>query len=142
MARTTAQEYVDKLIRNAKNAVRDYTAGIDRVRQSPTAAAAEQLDLLLERLREKIESGEMAASLNAVSLQDWQRSAREKGSTRYAPGIEAARNKVASFAQEFLPYLDSVSERVRAMPKTTLEDRIARMTEQVRRTAEFRRTRR
>ena len=38
---------------------------------------------------------------------------------------------------QFLPFLDSVQAKVKAMPSTTLEDNIARMTTQVREVAKF-----
>jgi len=78
--------------------------------------------------------------LGRTSLQEWKRKTVEVGLGRIASGIEGARDKVRSFAAEFLPHAYRVRDEVKKMPGLTLEDGINRAVHTIRRMAEFRRS--
>jgi hypothetical protein len=90
MARVTPQDYADKLIRRGQAAAQDYTKGINAVTVSPTGEAAKKLDKAAMNFAEAVSSGRMARRLNEVTLESWKKSAAEKGSSRYGPGLAAA----------------------------------------------------
>lgn len=140
MARVTPQEYAEKLARRLSAATEDIRRGIERVRENPMEAAAAQQDLLLQRLQEVIQSGRWAELVRAVSLQEWKSAATQKGVPRIGPGIQAARPKLERFATQLLPAVDAAVAEVKAMPKTTLEDRINRAVSYMRRMSQFKKS--
>ena len=139
MSRLTPEQAADKLIRRAQGAVTDYVAGVKAVTESPTAAAAKQLDKAQMNYTEAVQSGRMAKRLNSVSKEDWIKATAEKGQARYAPGLTASREKSVEFFAEFLPYTDRVSAEVAAMPDLSIEDSVARASHAIRRLHEFER---
>lgn len=139
MARLTPEQAADKLIRRAQGAVADYVTGVKAVEESPTVAAAKNLDKAQLNYNEAITSGRMAKRLTSVSREDWIKATTEKGQARYAPGLTAAKEKVTEFFNEFLPFADRVSGEVAAMPDLTIEDSVARASHAIRRLHEFER---
>lgn len=139
MAKLTPEQAADKLIRRAQGAVTDYVAGVKAVVDSPTAAAARNLDKAQMNYTEAVQSGRMAKRLNAVSKEEWIKATSEKGQARYAPGLTASKEKVTEFFAEFLPYADRVAAEVAAMPDLTIEDSVARASHAIRRLHDFER---
>ena len=139
MSRLTPEQASDKLIRRAQGAVTDYVAGVKGVTESPTAAAARNLDKAQMNYNEAIQSGRMAKRLNGVSKEDWIKQTSEKGQARYAPGLTASKDKVTAFFSEILPFTDRVSAEVSGMPDLTIEDSVARAAHAIRRLHEFQR---
>ena len=140
MAIMTAQEYQEKQARNLKNASQDIIAGINRVDKAPTLQAAEKKNKMLTKLTEAVNKGKWEAGLRRVTLEDWRKKTAEVGVPRISAGIDAAADKVVGFATEFLPFVDGISKKVRAMPDQTIDDSINRMTTQVRETSKFKRS--
>jgi len=138
-ARVTPAQFAEKWARRTQGATQDYTAGIDRVTVAPGLAAAEQADLLVSRFLESVTSGKWAERVSAVSLGDWKNAAKTKGAPRIAQGVAGASSKMQDFGRQFLPFLDNIVAQIKAMPKTTLEDRIARSAALQRMASEFRR---
>ncbi len=132
MARVTADEFVEKHARRLKGAVDDMRKGIERVSESPTAAAASKKDKMRSNVNAALDSGKWERGLRRVSLEDWKGKMINKGLGRVASGIDEAAPKVRAFAADFLPFLDNVTSAVRKMPDTTLEDSINRMNAQIR----------
>lgn len=141
MATMSPQEYARKLVARASAASGDYSQGVQRVTTSPTQAAKAAIPKMMAKLQEANTSGKIARGLDRVSLEDWKKSASTKGAERFAGGVQAAAPKIEAFAAEFLPFQESVTSKVRSMPSTTLEQNIARAAEQIRGTAQFRRSR-
>ncbi len=137
MARIDPQAAAAKWAARAAAAQGDYQAGVQNVSQSPGAAAAAKADKWLANVQQSKEK--FKAGAGRTSLSDWQQATIQKGGPRFATGVQAAQPKMAAFASEFFPFLDAVTQKVRAMADTTPEQRIARMVEQVRGTAQFRR---
>lgn len=115
--------------------------GVAAVNESPTAAAARAVDFWQSQVSSDQARQKYIRGLGRVSLEEWRTQMMNKGVSRMGAGAQAARSKFESFMSEFLPFVQSVSERVRQMPKNSLEDRIQRMVEQVRQVSQFRRSR-
>lgn len=137
MARIDAQAAAAKWAARAAAAQGDYQDGVMSVAQSPGAAAAAKADKWLASVQQSKEKFKAGAA--RTSLSDWQQATIQKGGPRFATGVQAAQGKMATFTSEFFPFLDGVTNKVKSMPDNTPEQRIARMVEQVRGTAQFRR---
>ncbi len=140
MAKLTAAEFQDKHARRLKAAVEDVRKGIDKVTESPTEKAAQKQDKMLSNLTAAVQSGKWAKGLKRVSLEDWKKKARDVGVNRIAAGIDAAKDKVISFAEQLLPYIDRQKAAISGMPDVTLDDNINRMNTFIRGMAQFTRT--
>lgn len=137
MPKMNAADGAAKWARNTKNAVADAKAGIQRVTTSPTEKAADNIDKMVNRLLEAVQSGKLERALRSVSLAEWKRLA-EAGTARIAQGVDnKGTGKMEAFAREFYPFLERVQGEIDNMPNTTLEDSINRMTHNVRRIHEF-----
>lgn len=102
------------------------TDGINSVTESPTAAAARNLDKYVQNTAAAVNSGKMASKLNAVTLQDWKNAAIAKVG-RIGSGATAAKPKMMKHLQQWLPFVANVRAQVKQMPSTTPQDRIQRM---------------
>ena len=135
----SAAEYTEKHARNLVASAPDIVAGINRVDKAPTEQAAAKVTKYLVGIQAAVQSGKWVAGLKRVSLEQWKKATADKGVPRISQGIADAAEKVNAFATVFLPFIDGVSTKTRAMPSMTLEDSIARMTAQVRGAAAFKR---
>ena len=140
MAKLSATEFQEKHARRLKGAVEDIRKGIDRVTENPCEKAAAKQDKMLTNLTAAVQSGKWANGLKRVPLEKWKKQARDVGVNRIAAGIDAAKEKTISFAEQLLPHIDRQQEKIKAMPDVTLDDNINRMTAFVRGMAEFKRT--
>lgn len=140
MATPNAQEAARRWASNLRNARKSIEAGVRAVTVSPTAQAAQKLDKYQEGIRKAIETGKTAQRMQAVTVQQWQDAAIQKGLARLDSGVEAGTPKMQSFLTEFLPYAEQVSQSVKQMPDVTEDDRDRRMLEAVRRLRQFKRS--
>lgn len=124
MARVNDQQYAEKWAQRTSAASQAYVDGVRRVATAPGAQAAAAKQLYASRVQESTDK--WARKVGAVSLADWQNMAATKGATNLSTGVNAARPKMQAAAQRLLQTVDSVSAQVRSMPKSTLEQRIAR----------------
>ncbi len=141
MAKLTPEEFQEKQARRLKGSIDDMRMGIERVTEAPTIKAAAKKDKMKQNLVASIDSGKWEAGLKRVTLEDWKTKMIDKGLNRVAAGIDGAKEKTIAFAQEFLPHLDKIGDELKKMPDLTLEDSISRMTHQVRRASQFKRSR-
>lgn len=140
MPRVSATEGAAKWARRTKAAVSDMTAGVDRVTESPMAAAVEKLDKMLSRFEEAIRSGKVERGLARTSLADWKNAMKNVGAGRVASGVDGkGTSKMESFAREFYAHLERVEEEVAAMPDLTIEDAVNRAAHVIRRNHGFKR---
>jgi len=135
--RVTPDQYQEKHARRLKAAVPDIQAGIQRVTESPTAAAAAAQAKMLERLTNAVTSGKWAGRLRAVSTEQWKNAALTKGVPRIASGIDGAADKVKSMAAKLLPFENSLLGEIERMPDATIEDSISRATAWMRGMAKY-----
>lgn len=111
--------------------------GVARVTQAPGQKAAAQRNVWLANIQAKADK--WAANTARVSLADWQ-AATTAGAQRIAAGVQAKQGKYQAFMRDFLPHVERVQQRVNAMPRGNMEQNIARMIENVRGMADFRRS--
>ena len=131
----TSTEYTDKLIRNMTNAVPDWERGVKAVTEAPTALAAAKSDKWLQKIQQS--KAKFERGLKRVSKEQWQELTLTKGRDRIASGVEAARGKIESFANDFLPFQETIRKEVNAMPDTTMEQNIARAVAMMKGTAKY-----
>lgn len=135
-AADVTQKWADRLS-GATDAIRK---GIAAVTVSPTQQAAAAADLWQSRVNDPAVKAKFARNASRVTLEQWKSAALDKGVARVAQGAQAAKPKMQSFMQDFLPFVQNVAAQVQSMPKTTAEDRINRMVAQARATAQFKRS--
>lgn len=132
MAKSVA-DATAKWARNASAATESYKSGIQSVQQAPGAKAAAQVDVWAANTAAS--RNKFARNVGAVSLQSWQASATGKGATNYPVGIQAGQAKQAAFMADFLPKVQQIAASL--PPRGTLQQNIARMTQQVTETAKY-----
>ncbi len=137
MARLTPEEAATKQASRLKGSTEDIRRGIDRVTSSPTAKAAVKQEKMKSKLIASIDNGTWAKRLNAVSLEEWKKQARDVGVNRISAGIDAAHQKQVDFYGKLLPAVDAAKSKIASMPDTTLEDNIGRMTAYIREMSKF-----
>ncbi len=123
----SSREVVDKWKRNLRGSTADIEAGIDRVTESPTKLAADNIDKMRTKLLEAFDSGRVEAGLRGVSLEDWKAAFKEKGIGRISAGVEKADGKMIEFMDFLIPQVEAGKSKIKGMPSTTLEDNINRM---------------
>lgn len=137
----SAAEVAAKWSRNLGQSTEAIRKGIERVTESPAGAAARSADLWQQRVSSAETKDKFRRNAERSTLEDWKRATLEKGLNRISSGAASAVPKMQAFLAEFLPHEEAVAQRVRSMPKGTLEDRINRAVAQIRGNAEFRRNR-
>ena len=95
---------------------------------------------MLLKITEAVNSGKCGDALRKVSLNEWKNAMLDKGLPRISSGIAAAKPKIQAFFEEWLPWEESISQTVKAMPKGTIEDSIARAAAVIRHNANFKRS--
>lgn len=140
MPKLTAEEGASKWGNRLTNAIPEVKAGIDRVKESPTAKAAAKEDKWFAGLQKAKSTGKFKRGLLAVSLEEWKAKARDIGADRISAGVGAAAAKMAGFYSKLFPFQQKLQDKVKAMPDTTLQDSLARMNTFITGMAEFDKT--
>lgn len=132
----------DKWARRLSGATEDIRAGVEAVSENPAEKAIQKKQKLVQRWREAVEreGGKWETSLRKVTLDEWKSAFLQKGLARIPQGTEQARTKVEEFMGQLLPYIDRVKSEIERMPDTTLEQRLNRALEFMRRMAQFRKS--
>lgn len=138
MPKLTPSEAAAKWANRTGAATQDVVAGVNRVTEHPGRKAAAQQAVWAQNTAASQEK--WARRVQAGSLEDW-KAATAAGANRIAAGVQAKKGKVEAFWQEFGPFQDTVTQQTNAMPRGSLEQNLARMLNQARRTAEFKRQR-
>jgi len=110
-------------------------AGVQAVTTAPGQLAAAAADVWLQRLTAS--KAKFQRNVSAITLTQWQQATIQKGIPRIAEGANAAIPKMQNFMSQWLPHVESVAQTVRAMPKGTIDQGIARATAQIRGNANF-----
>jgi len=124
-------------VRGMGQASQKMTDGVNAVNQSPGQAAAAKADTWQIRVSSADAKAKFIRKTSALSLGDWKNAMLQKGISRVSSGAQAAQSKMLKHLSAFIPFVQNIAANVRNMPNATLEDRIARMTAQVRATAQF-----
>lgn len=121
-AAAVAKKWAD----NMANAGAAMKAGVQAVTINPAAQAAAAKDLWLQGVQRAAAEGSFEAGLANTTLQSWQSSMINKGVPNMQTGVKEGLPKMQAFLQDFLPFAQQVSDNVKAMPKGTLANSIAR----------------
>lgn len=132
-------DVVAKWSRNGKASVQSYIAGVQSVTESPTAAAARNIDKYQAGVQEAIESGKLQRGLQRVTKENWIAATVNVGAQRLASGFTKGEQKFQGFMTEFLPFVQGVQQQVKAMPSATPEERDQRMLRAAQLMRQFRR---
>lgn len=139
MARLTPQQAAEKWQRNLTSSTPDIQAGVNRVTVNPAEQAIAQKQKMVTNWNAAINDGKWERGLQNVTLQSWKDSMLNKGIARIQQGAAAGMSKYQQYQQDVQPFMDNLQAQVNAMPSTTLEDNIARMTAWVRGMAGYQR---
>lgn len=137
MARVTSQEAAQRWSQGVSQNINRYTEGVMKVSQAPGQAAAAKDAKYQAGLAASHASGKWKNAVARVSLSDWQQATATIGGPRLAQGAAANVGKMEAAMAQVLPAVDAARSKVRAMPDTTLEDRIARSGAFAREMAKF-----
>ena len=135
--RGTPAENANKWKTRLSAATPDIQAGIQRVTVAPGQAAARQKQAWLQNVTASADKWER--NVGSVTLASWQADALA-GVSRVAAGAAAKQNKMEAFLTEFQPHLDRVQQKLATMPRGGFEANIARMVENARQNAQFKRS--
>lgn len=139
MAIISPDKAAERWSQGMQGASTKYKEGIDGVTESPMERAAANQQGYLNGVMEAVNSGKWAAGLRRTSLAQWKEAAKNVGASRLASGAMAAKPKMQAFLASFLPFLQSVTDRVKSMPASTFEERKARAIAQMDGVHQFRR---
>lgn len=126
MAIKSATDVANKWANNLAASTQSIQAGVQAVTTAPTQQAAQNPNAYLAGVQKAVSSGKWQASLNKVSLSDWQNAMIQKGIPRIATGATQAKPKFAQFMSQFLPYLQQGVQNLATQPRGTLEQNIQR----------------
>lgn len=134
---------LDKWAANTKASTVSYTNGVRAYQGNPGELAAQAQDRYALGVQAAVASGAYADGCRSVSPQAWKDACEKTGAPRISSGVDKGKAAMGVFLAEFLPAQAQITSETKAMPSTTLEDRLARMVHQARATAglSFRRRR-
>jgi len=113
--------------------------GVQGVTRSPMEVAASRKDKWIAGVQQAAQTGRWEAGLRRKTLGDWQQAMLTRGLPRIAQGASEATPDFANFLSDFLPFANTVSQKVQQMPSVTLEQNIARAAEAIRMLATYKR---
>lgn len=123
-----------KWSQNLGAATARYTAGVQAVTNAPGAAAAAAADRWIAGVQASQQK--FITRSQAVSLQQWQQAAVNKGAQRLASGASAAEPKMQSVFTSLFPF---IAQAVASLPaRGTLDQNIARSAAFQRAMAQYR----
>lgn len=134
------RKVAEKQIRNAQNNASSYVEGIDMVTEAPGLKASKKKEKYRNGVNAAIDK--WAENTAAVSLEEWKKSAKEKGGRRFSEGVELAKDKILAFHEQFQTFVADVKRKLDEMPDATPEQREQKMLANVREMRKFKRSRR
>ena len=127
MPQLDANAVATRWANNLAASTQKITASVNALTTSPTSQAANAAQTWLARLNDPATVAKFQKNLNRVTLQQWQTAMTQKGIPRIGQGAQqAVQTKMLPFYTAWLPYEAQGQQQVKAMPKGTLQDRIAR----------------
>lgn len=126
----TAEQAVANYLAGMANAGQKYTQGVQNFQGNPMAlaAGADAQQRYLQNTAAAVNSGRMAAKLNAVPKQAWVDGAVQKGAQRLSTGAQLAKPKVMAHFNSWMPTYLQASAAVRNMPKGGRANALARVS--------------
>jgi len=127
-------DIADKQVERTRGAVEFFEKGVAAVTVAPTHLAAQNLDKAKDNYRDAVDSGRMGKRLEAVTLEDWQKSTLAK-SGRIGEGVENARDKIIDFhtqRSEAQTRIDVILDKMPTRTPSEMEQRMLTQTRQMR----------
>lgn len=137
MAKLTAEERADKLIRRGGEATEDVVRGIERMKETPGAAAKRAKERYRSAVLKALEDGTWDAGHESYSLPEFKERAIPKIRERYASGLTAARPKIVKAQEELIKLDETIARGLGGMPQDTDQQREARMLYNLRERKKF-----
>lgn len=137
MVKLSPQEGAQKWAQRLQASLQDIQRGVQRVSVSPTQLAAQKADKWIQELQRAAQEGRWQAALQQIDLETWRTLMIQKGIPRIADGARAALPKVEKIFGDLYNYISRVQAEVERMPDQTLEQRIQRAVEFIRRMAQY-----
>lgn len=137
MAKLTPQQAAEKWSRNLQNSTPSIQAGVNAVQENPAQKAIAAKQKMITNWMQSVQDGKWERGLQAVTLADWKTRMLNVGIQRIQQGATNGMPKYQKYAAAVQPYMDNLQAQINAMPSTTLEDSINRMTAWVRGMADF-----
>jgi hypothetical protein len=132
------QSIVQKQITNASNAVETLVAGIQRMTETPGAAAVRAKEKYRQAVLAALDNGTFDAGQQSYTLQQYQDVAIPKIRERYASGMAASQAKSLAARIQLNAWQETIRKAVAAMPNITAAQREARMLYNLRQMRLFR----
>lgn len=137
-AQKTAAAVATKWSQNLSNSTPQMQSGAQGVTTSPTALAAANPTGYLQGVQNAVNNGTWAASLQAVTLAQWQNAYITKGIPRVQQAAASDKGKVQTAFQTLLPYVYSARDQINAsMPRGTLTQNIQRSAAMINAMAQY-----
>lgn len=111
------------------------TEGVQAVTEAPGVRAAKQLNVWLAKIQQSAQKWQR--NVAAVPLADWQSAMINRGIPAINVGVTAKSGNYQAFAMKFYPHLAAGVAKVRAMPKASLQDGIARAVAMIQHNADY-----
>lgn len=123
----TPQEIAEKQVRRALAATADYKKGVESVKVSPTAIAAQRVDQWAAGVVRAQQDGSFVDGCNSCSREKWVSRTVGKGATNYGPGIKAAEADILEFQTANKANQDQIAAQLASMPRGSFEENMQRM---------------
>jgi len=94
-------ELAEKWVRNAANAVQDYQRGVQNPKKDWKTETQKAAGRWAQGVQQAIQDGRYESGVVRAGTEKWQQGASQKGPTRYAQGVAAAKEV---WAKEWEPY--------------------------------------
>lgn len=120
----TAAQVSQKWLTNFQNAGTAMQQGVQAVTQAPGAKAAAAAALWLQRLQAS--QTKWANRVGSVTLAEWQQAMINLGIPRAQQGAQEKQNNYTTFITSYMGFLQNAVATVKAMPKGSLAQSIAR----------------
>jgi len=124
----TPIEIAEKQIKAASQHVQDYRDGVRKTTKNPMERAKRSKDKMISNFQQAMSDGSYEEGLDSITLEEWREITAGKGGDNYVRGVQAAKNKIIAFQEQFTPFRRQVQQGVDQMPNDTLEQRMERMT--------------
>ena len=133
-----ADRIVAKWAERAKAGLPLYAEFTANPKRDPTAAAVSMKSTWQAKVSSAETANKWEQALRNVGFQGYLYGVRTKGINRFPSGIDSGQVYMAQFMNQFLPHLAAGLPSVLRMPKTNIEESIARAAAMIRHNAKFR----
>lgn len=138
MAKLTPEESAQKWATRTGAAGADWTRGIERVTDSPTAKAAAAAPKWQQKVSMPSTAEKFKRNVGRVSKEAWQQATIAKAGN-FTSGAQAAVGKMEQHQRDVAGHIEAGKRKIAAMPNLTPQDAAARAAAWVLHMAEYKR---